>query len=711
MSSVCDLCNAQNISGSIEEHLETSHGNFMVHLETFLATEPPAPTAKDTLDDFGKRVLSMADKLDGGAAVFEQGLRVHQQLAARVENSKGLKNCKLFTFGSCVSMGCWDGKGDIDFTLVDCDGWVDGSWPPADEGAIIMNIASVLRNCGFLYNDIEPVTRARVPVAKVSRSKKFNALNHSGVFSFVVLRDKMKPFMMNELEKHPAFVSRTPLAGGDTEFAFKDGETAMSLFSSNKCKWSEHPKNLPECLLLDFDMSCRAHGIRNSWFMRQYLAQSGAARVGNVFLKKWSKLSGVNNPKKGYLTSYAMSILWVYYLLHVGHIKFIDPKSVPEDPRKNPSLVHIPLLPEGPKERLELSRKTAELIKGFFKFYGYDFDLVQNVVSLCRESPTTKETLGWTLDNEIHSEIFRDRVWYRFSIEDPYEANLSLGRHLSPVKSSHVVVEFRKAYKQCLEGDLDGLLEDRSQTTIQDTIQRVVASIISEVGPKCTILDVITAIKARSPSMIPAFEASFQALDLVELSGLNINGKGGLTLKKSFNARPAEVQNLLKELKEGRAAKMGIKLENKHEGFNPRLFWLGASSRRLFTSRNAMETFDEHFIELHAVCVLSNNAPTSADELKHQASGRLSREADDAIFNEILADSRFYRYEKRKSGEVLYQYSKKTGNEEKFNHNIRDVTRTKYGKCDYCSTRGPITGASDYVKDSGFYCDKCWQKY
>eukprot|EP00656_Telonema_subtile_P014555 TRINITY_DN17478_c0_g1_i3.p1 TRINITY_DN17478_c0_g1~~TRINITY_DN17478_c0_g1_i3.p1 ORF type:complete len:310 (-),score=42.84 TRINITY_DN17478_c0_g1_i3:74-1003(-) len=297
--------------------------------------------------------------------------------------------------------------------------------------------------------------------------------------------------------------SSTTLPKGDTILVFSDGEAAMSLFKASNCEWSGHPKNLPESLLLDFDMSCRAHGIRNSWFLRKYLEQSHAARIGNVFLKKWSKLSGVNNPKRGYLTSYAMSVLWVYYLLQVKHLKFVDPTSISSDPRDNPKLTHIPLIPDSIKDRSELTKNIGELIAGFFKYYGHEFDSTANVVSLTRDGLTTKESLGWTLDKEIHSETFRDRVWYRFTVEDPYEANLSLGRHLSPTKTSHIVAEFRQAYEQCLKGDLGGLLEDRSQTTIMDTIQRVVASIISEVGAKCTLKDVIKGIQVRHPTMLP----------------------------------------------------------------------------------------------------------------------------------------------------------------------------------------------------------------
>jgi len=231
--SACDLCNSFDVKVPLEEHFASSHGNFIAFLDTYLLFSCELDThssiSSRSVDAIGAKVIDIAGRSDGGAAVFEKGLLAYQQLSSCLERN----DCKVFVFGSCVSMGCWDGKGDIDFTLVDCEAWSAGSWPPDDEYETIMTIAAALRRRGFRYNDIEPVCRARVPVVKVSRSKKFNALNHSGSYVFTVKtgkRNKVNPQLLNELMMHPKCLSSSALPNGDTVLSFSDGETAASLF-------------------------------------------------------------------------------------------------------------------------------------------------------------------------------------------------------------------------------------------------------------------------------------------------------------------------------------------------------------------------------------------------------------------------------------------------------------------------------------------------
>ncbi|KPI84990.1 RNA editing 3' terminal uridylyl transferase 1 [Leptomonas seymouri] len=258
-----------------------------------------------------------------------------------------------------------------------------------------------------------------------------------------------------------------------------------------------HEECRPELYGMDFDLSFRAFGIRNSHLLRRYLLSHPCARPGALVLKDWSKSSGVNNSVNGYLTSYAINIMWIYYLVHHGVIPYVSPtKDIPESLRGNVSgdpeyaAIVDPAWTEA--QRVAMQTQAGELLIGFFYYYAFDFDWEHHVVSLNRPGVTTKAMLGWDVedvavtmngagqvDGAMHGGLAppghqqqqydlgsagggatatrRSRMTtrYSFCIEDPYEENLNLGRHMGVTKTLRVQTELYRGLLSLLKDDVN----------------------------------------------------------------------------------------------------------------------------------------------------------------------------------------------------------------------------------------------------------------
>ncbi|KAI5685188.1 Cid1 family poly A polymerase [Leishmania braziliensis] len=277
-----------------------------------------------------------------------------------------------------------------------------------------------------------------------------------------------------------------------------------------------HEECRPELYGMDFDLSFRAFGIRNSHLLRRYLLSHPCARPGALVLKDWSKTSGVNNSVNGYLTSYAINIMWIYYLVHRGVIPYVCPaRDIPASLRHNvdPDPQYAAMVDPAwtPEERAAMEAQAGELLLGFFYYYAFEFDWANHVVSLNRPGVTTKAALGWDVEDvapvgglvphfgaagsqhqhnltgaEIHhSDIHgggtpaasptrspagrdgmiasnasmaarrsRATTRYSFCIEDPYEENLNLGRHMGVTKTLRVQTELYRGLLSLLKDDL-----------------------------------------------------------------------------------------------------------------------------------------------------------------------------------------------------------------------------------------------------------------
>ena len=178
--------------------------------------------------------------------------------------------------------------------------------------------------------------------------------------------------------------------GGDEgSSAFPSAEPTAS-FSGVLPTGSADPSSTGGFSYLDFDLTTRLLGARNSWLLRRYMAQSQHARVGALFVKQWSKACGINQSSKGLLSSYGVTILWVFFLLRSGRLAWVDPQSVSISTVPDTPLPFLPLLPPssnkgggracveesrsggagGDDHELIFYKEVAQMVAEFFSFYA-----------------------------------------------------------------------------------------------------------------------------------------------------------------------------------------------------------------------------------------------------------------------------------------------------------------------------------------------------
>ena len=173
-----------------------------------------------------------------------------------------------------------------------------------------------------------------------------------------------------------------------------------------------------------FDITVnRRNGVRNSALMRRYFLQQPSARWLSLAIKDWSKRTGMNGPA-GFLTSYGFNIMVVFYLLRRGQLQFVAKDDIGIE-QADPVPQGIPLVAPD-------VAALGDQIGDFLHFYLDEFAFQEDVVTLSRAERTSCAQLGWT--REAEDMKMADKVSYRLCIEDPYEVNLNVGRHVTAFK-------------------------------------------------------------------------------------------------------------------------------------------------------------------------------------------------------------------------------------------------------------------------------------
>ncbi|KPI83692.1 hypothetical protein ABL78_7260 [Leptomonas seymouri] len=346
--------------------------------------------------------------------------------------------------------------------------------PSGNEKRTICSIAARLRSAGFCFDELEPVLQTRIPVLR-RKKPMHDPLDLRAVHKEHLIRfcfdscSSEGRFLRSRLQMLISTYDARVVPQDDCKkprqlvLAVKDGCDAVHLMSRRERipgvqkEWLQVNRR-PEIFSIDFDLSCHVHGIRNSWLLRKYMEQDEVFRMGNVFLKKWSKACNINNSRLGFLTSYAVSVLWVYFLLRRGEVTFVNPDDVPvlPDAEKQMAISYIPLWPalDNPEADAARTVRLGALMRDFFYFYGEEFDWTRQVVTIRQPCPSsaevrTKVDLNWLTD-DVSSLRLRDRCYHILSIEDVYEDDLDLGRHLTPDKAAWTLIQFRLAYLRCL---------------------------------------------------------------------------------------------------------------------------------------------------------------------------------------------------------------------------------------------------------------------
>jgi len=91
---------------------------------------------------------------------------------------------------------------------------------------------------------------------------------------------------------------------------------------------------------------------------------------------------------------------------------------------------------------------VAQLLFGFYHFFGSQFDYINHVVSVRTASYLTKEEKKW-----------KEKNFHWFCIEDPYSTHINLAWNLDLDCYRHVRGEFLRAERYCKITNIDQVWE------------------------------------------------------------------------------------------------------------------------------------------------------------------------------------------------------------------------------------------------------------
>eukprot|EP00756_Hemistasia_phaeocysticola_P037051 Hpha_TRINITY_DN16676_c1_g2::TRINITY_DN16676_c1_g2_i3::g.182827::m.182827 len=410
-------------------------------------------------------LLCAADRMDDAHSLLRKS-----------ETFKGLRlllmqcypSARLHTFGSTTT-GIGSRFGDIDIAA---DLGLSSS---VDEAAVIAGIARRWRRL-HPFKDLKAVTGSRVPVLvhtpPLEATQQWNkAPAASRSISFLVPPDSLPPFTkaLGSCEGMGLGVENVAL-GEDrlivefrTQLASIGGRLLLERVQGvprgrRPPKWvGESTMDLPAVYLSKWDLSLRMQGVQNTRLVKAYLQPSPLLRIACFAVKSWAKRAGVSsNPQGGGLTSYAVTVLFIYYCLRKGHLAWIAPESVPVSETREFALPPVDL--PAHFDSSEKATELGEVVVGFFQFYGQEFDWETEVVSLRLDpkdaSALRKEDLGWTRENEVRRARGQS-TFYAICVEDPYESldgrRLNLGRNLTAVGGLEVVCTFRMGLRRLMD--------------------------------------------------------------------------------------------------------------------------------------------------------------------------------------------------------------------------------------------------------------------
>lgn len=208
----------------------------------------------------------------------------------------------------------------------------------------------------------------------------------------------------------------------------------------------------PEYPNFKYDLSLSLNGIRNSLLLRRIMISDRQLLAGCLVAKLWGKQVNILNSRRGLISPYALTILYIYYMQTIHGRKYeLDTLEVLDkiilrstsEKYSNVEEFNSPLsIEESDFQEVESD------IAGFFRFYSKDFDFDASVVDIRTVSPFLMKD-AWIKDIESLSSLDRWNLLghENIFIRDPFEPH-NLGRSVDFLRSEEIREAFRLASRK-----------------------------------------------------------------------------------------------------------------------------------------------------------------------------------------------------------------------------------------------------------------------
>eukprot|EP00929_Paragymnodinium_shiwhaense_P008318 TRINITY_DN11226_c0_g1_i1.p1 TRINITY_DN11226_c0_g1~~TRINITY_DN11226_c0_g1_i1.p1 ORF type:complete len:565 (+),score=83.07 TRINITY_DN11226_c0_g1_i1:68-1762(+) len=178
--------------------------------------------------------------------------------------------------------------------------------------------------------------------------------------------------------------------------------------------------------------------LANTNLLWSYAASDPRVRSLGLYVKRWAKQVGIHGASKGWLSSYDLVLMVLFFLqtsdFELPSLQEIYPTQAWDAAALQDGLLH------DLKVKLERNSHSVEgLMSQFFHFYGYVFRWGQEVVSVRLGKIAARRASCFSQLKQLDRGVLLD-------IEDPFQLSRNLGCHLgSPRCFKEVVAKFRLA--------------------------------------------------------------------------------------------------------------------------------------------------------------------------------------------------------------------------------------------------------------------------